>query len=596
MTVYWVVWDGAAHWVVDRLEREGALPAVGRMRRHGAFGAARPARPNCQTPSSLATLFTGTWPREHHVTGFTVPVPDAPDPAAHTTGFAPGTLAVPPVWHHLAATGHSGAFVHVPWVIGADGTTDPAVAAAIESYSNRLARPAACELRPGTAFRWYEDGHTRQLPVTARAGDGHGDAGTNGSPPPTDADPDADPGTDPGASGHRTGRALDITVPPDARGVRVTAPGGRSLLLRPGGGWQPLMFGPGPEAPGTWLACFRADGRPLLVRGGVWRTRTAGTCPVLRHRLETLPPFAGESAGSLYRAGTFGPRLADGGDGSAEDVLLSSLDCVARSFAAATDAVLTGHHTGLVVVYLPMTDDAGHELLGWCDPGSGAHRPDIADAVWTRLRRAYQGADTILGRVLDRAGEHDTVLLGADHGMTGTTALVHLNGPLLTAGLATADRDGTLDARRSQVFYHPANNGLLCTGPQGSPTALARAMTLLGGLTDPATGRRVVTAFLDDDGRPTTAPDATGAVYVALADDYQPSAQPPGDGPPVTPARKPAAHVVNTGSDRLHAVFAATGPGIGPGTRLGTVDNTLPARLVLGRLAATARARTTAGP
>lgn len=35
MTVYWMVWDAAARWIVDRLEAEGALPAVSELRARG---------------------------------------------------------------------------------------------------------------------------------------------------------------------------------------------------------------------------------------------------------------------------------------------------------------------------------------------------------------------------------------------------------------------------------------------------------------------------------------------------------------------------------------------------------------------------------
>lgn len=81
------------------------------------------------------------------------------------------------------------------------------------------------------------------------------------------------------------------------------------------------------------------------------------------------------------------------------------MECVTRAFGAATEAVLREHTADLVVACLPMTDDIGHELIGWCDEKSGGYRPDIANRVWSCIRRCYQGADRILGRVLDRAGQ-----------------------------------------------------------------------------------------------------------------------------------------------------------------------------------------------
>ncbi|MBK3595052.1 MULTISPECIES: alkaline phosphatase family protein [Streptomyces] len=542
MTVYWVVWDAGAHWVVDRLEREGALPAVSSMRERGVFTAARPARPNCQTPPSLATLFTGTWPAEHQVTGFTVPGAGE-GVASHVSGFAPGFPAAPPVWEAMSENDLTSALVHVPWVFGADDRVGPHVDGAVEAYSGRLTRHALHVLDPGPGVQPWEIGPYRVQAEVER-------------------DPDG------------------------ALRVRVT--GGERLLLTPEDGWRPLELD---RYNGTWVRCVRVAEGLVLVHTGVWRARTGGRNTKTLHRLAQCPPFAGEGVGPLYRRGAFGPRLAEGGDGSAEEVFLSSVECVARSFAAAADAVLDTHDADLVVVYLPMTDDVGHEFLGWCDERSAAHRPDIAERVWSYIRRCYTWSDTVLGRVLDRAGDEDTVVLGADHGMVGSTHLVHLNDQLVHAGLAARDVDGDLDPDGSQVFYHPANNGSLwvAEGSADDPAhvrrVMSRARAALSSITDPETGRPVVAGFLDHAGEPLSgAQEDAEVAYVALADDYQPSALLLGEGPPVRPAAKPGAHVVNTGDSRLHAIHASVGPGISSGATSDPVDNTLSAALVLGQL------------
>ncbi|MFF3291680.1 alkaline phosphatase family protein [Streptomyces sp. NPDC003023] len=552
MTVYWVVWDAGAHWVVDRLEREGALPALSRMRERGVFAAARPAFPNCQTPPSLATLFTGTWPAEHKVTGYTVPGAGE-GLASHVSGFSPDFPAVPPVWETLAEHGLSSALVHAPWVFGHDSRVGAHIDGAVEAYSRRSARHAVRVLDPGGGSVDWEIGAFR-VAVEAES----------------------------------------------SRRVRVRVVGGaegEGLLLGPGAGWQPLELD---REHGTWIACVPAGGRLLLVHTGVWSPRAAGRNPKTLHRLDRCPPFAGEGVGPLYREGVFGPRLAEGGDGFAEEVFLSSVQCVARSFGAAADAVLETHDADLVVVYLPMTDDVGHELLGWCDERSAAHRPDIAEAVWSYVRRCYQWSDAVLGRVLERAGDDDCVVLGADHGMVGSTRAVHLNDVLVRAGLARAAPDGSLDADGSAVFYHPANNGSLWAnpGPAGDPAqaraAMERACAVLSALTDPGTGRPVVAGFLGRNGTgPADLAADPAVLYVVPADDYQPAARLLGEGPVVRPLPKTGAHVVATGDSRLHAVHAAVGPGIAAGVDAGVIDNTWPAALVLDRLGV---ARAAAGP
>ncbi len=520
MTVYWVVWDAAAHWVVDRLEGEGRLPAVTRMRERGHLGAARPAHPNCQTPPSLATLFTGTWPTVHGVTGYTVP--DASSgagpgagPNEPVSGFNPRFPAVPLVWETLGARG---AYVHVPWVMDAADAVDPNVAAAVEAYSRRTVRHGILEVEPG--------------PVRQRLIGPH-----------------------------------PVTVGVDEDAVWVSAHD--EVRLTEGGGWRPLWLTD--ERVGTWVACVRVADRLLLVHTGVWRPRYGGSDPALVERMRDCVPFAGEGVGPLYRAGTFGDRLADGGDGSAEELFLSSVQCSSRSFSAVAEAVLAGHDADLVVVYLPMTDDVGHEMLGFCDERSAAHRPDIAATIWSLVARCYRWSDDILARVLDAAGPDDTVLLGADHGMVGSAHLVHLNDQLVAAGLAVAGADGEIDPGRSAAFYHPANNGALYAAESG---VLPRAKDALRELPVPM-------RFLEPDGQPQA--DGSGdrqVAFVALHDDYQPTADLVGAPPFIRPSRKVGAHLVWTGSDRLHAVHAAVGPGIAAGSAPAVIDNTEPARLV----------------
>ena len=135
MTVYWVVWDAGAHWVVDRLEREGALPAVTRMRERGVFTAARPARPQLPDPALARHPVHRQLAGEHRS-------PGTPCPAR---GRAPRAMSAGsrPVPRHAAGVGGdvrndlTSALVHAPWVF--DGTTrGPHIDGAVEAYSGRL--------------------------------------------------------------------------------------------------------------------------------------------------------------------------------------------------------------------------------------------------------------------------------------------------------------------------------------------------------------------------------------------------------------------------------------------------------------------------
>ncbi|WP_405884022.1 alkaline phosphatase family protein [Streptomyces sp. NBC_01136] len=546
MTVYWLVWDGAAHWIVDRLVTQGALPHTARLRARGLWGAARPPAPNCQTPPSLATLFTGTWPQQHQVTGFQIP--GAAGVGAADTAFAPGRCAAPTVWQTAARAGLRTATVHVPWTFAADGQADTALDAAVEAYSRR---------------------HDRHALIRIEGRRQHADVG------PFRLTVDAEP--------YGAGR----------RELTEVSCGGRSVTLHARDArWRPLRLG---NDSGIWLRTLRVGGEWLLLRTGAWRLRAGGRDTDLAGALARLPVFAGESLGSVYRAGELGPRLVDGGDGTAEDLLLSSTARVHASFAAAADLVLRRHSADLVIVYLPTTDDLGHDLAGWCDPHSAAHRPDVAGQVWQRIARGYGLADRLLGEVMRRADADDTVLLTADHGIAGTAWTVHPNEALIAAGLAARAADGGLDPHRSAVVYHPANNGSLWVNHQDLPggyvhraaaaALLDKAEAALRTLTDPRRGRPVTAGFRTSPGA-----DPETVRHILFDPDCLPAATLRPDGRALAPSPKPGGHVTNSGDPRLHAVFAAAGPGLEPGTELGTVDNTEPARIALHQLERTARA------
>lgn len=364
MSVVWLVWDAAAAWAVDRLAADGALPALSRLRAAGVHGRCRPPGPNCQ----LATLFTGTGSAEHGITGFDLPARDDEPVDRQRPGFAPGLLRRLTVWQRLLASGGSFASVHAPWVLAADEPPGSGVVAAVEAYSTRLDTSQVLPLPSSGEIGW---------PAAGEA----------------------------------------VTV--------VATPGGTTVAtsteqVKVGADWAPVRL---PGGSGFWVARVRlADGRPALVRTSSWVRCASGSDAGLVRRFHDGPVFAGEGVKRLYRTGVFGPRLVDGGRRQAEDVFVGSLAAVAASFADAARVVLAGPLPDLTVIYLPYTDDAGHELLGWCDTRSAAYRSDVAGQVWTYLRRVYGWADDVLAAVLERTGPQDTVVLSDDYQPSGSVS------------------------------------------------------------------------------------------------------------------------------------------------------------------------------
>lgn len=501
--VAWLVADAVPYGVARRLLDEGRLPALAALARDGTMRPTRPPAPNCQTPPSLATLFSGAPPRRHGITGFELPA--AGDPGASTPAFAVRPAAEL-LWEAAGAAGLTTVLVHAPWALGdGDGDVPPGCALALAGFSGRRFRGDAQPLA-----------HRRELELA-------------GSPALAALD---------GASATLECRAT-----------------GRRLALALDGPWRTWQP---PAAPALRVRAVHAGGRPTLLHTGSWRV-SAGPGREALELARRCGPFVGEGLTRAYRSGRLGARLVDGGDGGAELLFVDTVREAAEYFRRCAAAALAARpDADLVVMYQPCFDDVGHEVAGWCDESSAAYRPQVADAARRMLRAACELVDAQLADVCARCPGW-TVALASDHGMAGVSHVVHVDQALHAAGLAAFRDDGSLDLERTAVALAPAGDGSLIVRPEAlaeagaAPAdALARAELALGALVEPATGRRVVEGL---------APREGGGAWLVLAPGFHP-VRGPAAGGVLSVAEKSGSHLLNTGEPSLHGVFAARGPGI----------------------------------
>jgi predicted AlkP superfamily phosphohydrolase/phosphomutase len=516
--VVWLVWDAAAHWVVSPLLDEGELPALAAVARDGLYAPARVSGPSCQTPPALATLFTGAPPETHGIVGFRLPDPER-GAAGVRSGFDRGALRVAPVWERVG-TSRATALANAPWTDVERGAPAGCVFA-VDGFSRRVARG-------GVAV------------VDGRAGTTVG------------------------------GRAVEVARRGGA--LELRADGGARLALGiDDARWTPWAVTAGETVLARALT-RPADGATLLAFTGAWRA--AATNPAL---LAGLGPFVGEGLGRAYRFGAFGPRIAEGGDGSAEELMLETVELAAAYFDRCCQAAIDrAHDAALTVAYQPCLDDVEHELIGWCDRGSAAYRPDLEERVLALLRRAHRWLDAQLARVLERVGDDAVVVVSSDHGMAGTPYVAHLNEALAAAGLLEFDSGGAIDLARSPVLCSPAGDGSVWVQTDDRP----------GGWVDAAERERYVDAAARalrgcraPDGTPVLAelrrPGAGwyGADLVTVVNPgFQVDMGPSVDGA-VVPSPKTGGHLHDLGDERLLGVFAARGPGIERVGRPDEVEN-----------------------
>jgi predicted AlkP superfamily phosphohydrolase/phosphomutase len=535
----WVIWDGASFDVVQALLDAGDLPAL-RAVTGGRVLPVEPLSPSCQTPPSLASLFTGGTILEHGVTGFAMP-----DRAPGATfvdvrsGFERAAVRRPLIWEDLAARGVRVGLSHVPWT--AAGTTPaPERTIAIHAYERCLEPPRVVRLGadgPGLdgplAVRECDDGYE----VTA------------------------------GETGER------VLVHP-ASTLRLAGP--------------PLRLGPGRATRVAALA--RPDGARLLVHTGLWdlRAEPAG----LQGRLDAaVGAFAGKTLGDAYHDGDLGLRAMEGGDGAAEDALEESARAEVECFTRGAELLLReGWPDGLLVSYLPTIDEAQHELFRWWDSGE-----EPAARAREALRRAYGLADRHLARLLTGAGAACAVVVSSDHGAGALRRRCHPNETLARAGLTGLDERGRIDVRASRAAYHPAGNGSVWVNVAGRPGGLVAgesrgavaeaAERALRAVRDPLTGGAPFDVRRVDEAER----DALGDLLLGLRPGYEWTWRQAPDGSELSDTPKGGTHGTPTGESTLRGILA-----VGDGRVAAGLDGRLTlmdAHAVVRGLAAPARAR-----
>ncbi len=114
----------------------------------------------------------------------------------------------------------------------------------------------------------------------------------------------------------------------------------------------------------------------------------------------------------------------------------------ARFFGDSLIAAARRPDWDLLMGYVPVIDEAGHELL-LTDPRQPGFSPERRDAAAAARRRVWQAVDRELARLLGTLDLRTTVVaVVSDHGMTPAHTLVDPNGLLREKGLLAVDPKG----------------------------------------------------------------------------------------------------------------------------------------------------------
>ena len=575
-----VMLDGAGAGLIADAVARGVMPRLGRLRSAGATAEGSVTSLPVKTAPGHAAVFTGTWADRSGITGNRVAVPGAAV-TAEDTGYTSTHLRAEPIWAAAAREGLDAAVVSAPQIYPFTpyqrekrfgGNLDRHLTL-IEGYQNYELPDAvytAADLRPAPASGWLHDlpkhdGEAREIALSL--------AGTTVDGLVYD-DP-ADPV-----------RGFDTLY----LGMDKDAQGGVTLKAAPAKGLDPSGFAGltirlGQTDAAVYFRLFElsADASQILLYRTTIHPLRANKPRVETAAYEATGGFVGGWSTRGYEAGTLGPQLWKGGDGTAERRYLEVAAISIRQFTRLTDFAMERTPWDLLVTYLPFPDSALHIWLGHLDPALPGHDPALARRLQPFMDEVLKGIDGLLGDVVDRAGPQAFVAVGADHGMAGVDRVVKPNVALKQAGLLALDANGSVDLSRTRAIYFPGNSGFFLINRKGreggivdpaDEPAVRRAVTsAMAALRDPQTGRAVVTGVIAPGEAkeldPAMGGPEGGDLYLSLVPGYDLSADLSGQ--PIETTSRKGVHFLNPRQPEMLASFVVAGPGVAAGAKLGLI-------------------------
>lgn len=441
-----VVWDGASYVVVERLLAEGKLPNLQRVVGAGYFGPLRPPFPNCQTPVALASILTGSDARVHGISGYELPygVPTA-DAAStvdhHVWKHSIKAFAVKPwcptLWDVAAKSGRKVVFSHLPWAIRCASSV--------------------------TGFNGYRGRGVTQVGALSPC------------------EPTTQISTPNGP--------LQLSLDDGLKSVRVALRDNRrtlSIVVDGAPRWQHSRL-----ADGLVLsACAWLTGESVRVACIVADAGPADTEPA-----PLGAPVVEKALGKAYRSGYLGERFTP--VRSAESLFLGSLKLQARSFARDAVAALKHEGADLYMSYLPVIDEAQHELFRWWAVGGDKSDDPRVQAAALVIEGAYRLADDMLGKLLQGMPPQSSVLVISDHGFDRLTRKFLVNQFFKKHGFLSAANEASASPPTAILHQCRSGVGFLAGLPMQKRQSFEQMRSLFKSLKDPATGRNPLACLLD---------------------------------------------------------------------------------------------------
>lgn len=552
-----IVWDGAADWAVDRLIEEGRVPNVAKMKRTGASAESVVVAWPSKTAVGHAALFTGVGGDLNGITNNAVPMHpfDQNTVLQSRRGFDANAITAEPVWVTAANSGKKvvalSAAVSYPPSVYAPMLKRNAYFKEFSGFESELAKRQMIRNQEKLTSFEVKVGDT---PVKVEL-----------------VDLDRRPGFD----------RIKLQV---GNKVETVVPSKSSPNLK------------------DWVGPFEVQksGDTGLVYFRLWSLQDDGTMELYQRsvnamkgtetpeeNLEYLKAYGGfhDDAWFDYGDGLLGKPLWKEGKGEAEERMLEivRLDCefLSRSFKFAWKK----YKPDIVFHYTPMSDSAGHTLMGVLAPRGQLSDTPVAKQLWEFYAQCYELQDRWLGEILKTVDRNTIVSLTSDHGMEGSDSYVYVNKALEDAGLLAYNADGSIDLTRTSIlvpswtdFFLVVNStnrkgGIV--GPERKEAVIREAIKALANLKDPNTGEPLIRIIArpGEFGMFGIGGLNGGDIYIDPAPGLYPSNRRSQVVTSKMSGIGQGTHGFMPARRSMHAIFYAVGPGV-PNKNLGQVQQT----------------------
>lgn len=395
----WLVIDGLPFHLLKRYVDPIKLPNLFQLVSNGSITALEPLWPNCQTPPSLFSIWSGKPALHHGILGYDTPTGATVGEFSNSFSFFPSECEM--VWDTYARSDQKIRLVHIPFVRE-------------EKLGSNLIFRSAVYNQPGYKSEVFSD---TQITV-------------NGNHVYLSIEPLSDD------------EAMLVVVGDNTYVLQVIAKDNFVDIFLP----HPLNHTL------TVSLTDNIQGKPMGVLLGKNDYYCSG---LLSKDFNTQENFCHEGLSKAYRNSELGEKRINGGKGQAEKVLIDSLEKVHNSFYKDLKFNFNKKDADLIVGYSPVIDLALHEILNI------EFLAETDEKISSIFFKVLNWAEELVTMAISSCSENERLVINSDHGMQPIYKNLNLNRLLELNGFLCFDKHGKVDFKNTIVAYHPAENGTL---------------------------------------------------------------------------------------------------------------------------------------